>query len=513
MQDRNDSNNVGEMVHVVCIPFTIRRRDGDKACLRDIAQALGEQWEEKPDARSVDEKLQEYQAQAYFHPFVRRFLFDPCRVKRFQHKDVAALTVDLDSQLTGPFPITLDAHCELALFQPDIGILLLETVSRQPLALQKAQLLIDTLRRLYPPYFTSFPQDKPTAWQGGHCPVSVTLLDRAGNAIGKPGSFREDAPEKFSTYLDAMLKKGGEPAYPLAAHWQTLLAAFDFAGDGNAPYLALQLGDDRAPIMTWLAVDNLRAIDPGNWVRTCFADEPGDSRTPYAGKFLQNFERDFCYDRYWYADDDENEYPPSRILNCGYAFSFVGSAKSDFFTKDALFNFRHIYVEMGMIAHFQKAALLAASRRLSQLVGRNEAGITMPDQGEVRAFYDQFVEFTQNFWFDEISPQEQGRELFQMWREHLRIQELYDEVRQELKDLVDYTEMRATGDLNKKVYFFGSVGIVIAFLSLLSSIFGMNKPEDFCWYHGAGAIASVAGFIGLLIFAWQKGLLKRNTSP
>jgi hypothetical protein len=510
MQDRNNSNNVGEMVHVVCIPFTIRPRGGGKACLRDIAKELSAQWKEKTDAQTVDGKLQEYQAQAYFHPFVRRFLFDPNRAKRFQRKDVKALTIDLDSLLTEAFSITLTvSRCELALFQPDIGILLLETEHRQPLALQKAQLLIDALRRLYPPYFTSFSQDKPEVWQAGHCPVKVTLLDGAGNAIGAPGSFREDAPEKFSTYLDAMLKKGGEPAYPLAAHWQTLLKEFDFAGDGNTPYLALQLGDDRAPIMTWLALDDPCAIDPGNWVRTCFADEPGNSRTPYAGKFLQNFERDFCYDRYWYADD-ENESSPSRILNCGYAFSFVGCAMDGFFTNNALFNFRHIYVEMGLIAHFQKASLLAASRRLSQLVGRDEADITMPDQNEVRAFYDQFVEFTQNFWFDEISPQEQGRELFQMWREHLRIPELYDEVRQELKDLVDYTEMRATGELNEKVRFFGVVGICIAFLSLLSSIFGMNKPEDFCWYHNAGAIASVVGFIGLLIFARQKGLLKRN---
>jgi hypothetical protein len=241
--------------------------------------------------------------------------------------------------------------------------------------------------------------------------------------------------------------------------------------------------------MSWLALDNPSAVSRGDWVRTCFVDMPGNDNLPYASGFLKNFEQDYCYDRYWYTgltppdpDKSDSNDPASRMLNCGYAFTCAGSAADKVFFNNpdngALPIFRKNYVEMGLIAHFQKAALLAASERLSGMVRRTQSGkLTLPERQAVQQFYDHFVEFTQTYWFDEISPQQQGRELFQLWRKHLRVQELYDEVRQELKDLVDYTEMRASATLNQRVLGFAFLSILLACIAVLAGIFGMNNIE------------------------------------
>lgn len=505
MENKADQIFCNQLLHVICLPFNIKTDKDEPVCLNDVTHSLaGSPWKEgaAPDAFGSPpwDEFHRYQSRAYFHPFVRRFLFDRKRVARFHRDDVQRLKIELDSQPTGKFEVLADIHrCEMVLFQPDIGVLLLEISPQAPLSLQQTQLLLDAFRRLYPPYVGVYCIDNQPTWFGGHCPVEVTLLDDHGNQMGDPGKYRGNTHDFMAPYSGVLLDDQDvkRPRYPWAGHWHTLLEPFDCTGKAQGKLQARQLGDDRAPILSWIALDDPREVDRGDWMRTCFSDSPGCDPLPYAGKFMQEFENKYCYDRYWYADA-ESAHSPSRILNCGYAFAFVGCSKDPYFFTDknngAHAIFRHIYVEMGLIAHFQKAALLAASQRLSELVkreGKEGKDIVLPDQQEVREFYDRFVEFTQDFWFDEITPQEQGREMFQMWSEHLRIQEIYNEVRQELKDLVDYTELRAAGELNNKLTFVAVVGAFIASFSLLAGIFGMN--QDMKWLLPDGPLSFLAG--------------------
>lgn len=511
------SNSDDKLIHVISVPFRIHARNGGTVYLQKTCEKLKDsKWSDVPKNTSNTplekrwELFRKYQSRAYFHPFVQRFLYDKERVRRFERNDVKKIVVTLDHFVTKEFSVTLSvARCELVLFQPDIGVLLLEVETTEPLNLPQTQLLLDSLRRLYPPYIDGFtfkegnePASKEMRiWKGGHCPVEVRLLEGDGKTpIGDPGVYREQQsidsesmPKFFEHYSKPFEAEIGKDTihFPWAAHWQTLLNPFVTDSGGVGEFSAHQLGDDRAPTMTYIAVQDPRSISRGDWMRLCFCDDPGTSHLPYAEGFMQDFEEKFCYDRYWYTGVlRDSEWNPSRILICGYSFTFVGSSADDFFLNElngAHATFRNIYVEMGLIAHFQRAALLAASQRLSDMVQRDSSGahISLPSRDEVRNFYDHFVEFTQNFWFDEISPQEQGREMFEMWRKRLRIQELYDEVRQELKDLVEYAELRATSDelnasgrLNMTVAIVGFGAIVLSFVSAIAGILGMNPPKQ-----------------------------------
>lgn len=506
---------VQQLVHVICVPFRIRPAKGKKTVyLQDTAELLQRsEWKRNsgdilpedvfsdanPDAEKLKKykatwaALQKYQARAYFHPFVQRFLYDSARVLRFARDDIKFVQVDFARDEEAQ-PLTLQVkRCELVLFQPDMGALLLEVSPSGPLSLSDTQRLMDSLRRLYPPYLDQIWKDgKPTnQWQSGHCPAEVRLLGESNVTVGDPGVYVgtsnpdiDQPPNFFVQYAKVLDNPAGgtNPMhFPWAAHWRTLLAPFDTAPAGQGELSAHQFGDDRAPTMSYLAVKNPRDISDGDWMRLCFADAPGKDPLPYAKRFMSEFEQTYCYDRYWYSELlQESSEAPSRILNCGTSFSYVGQASETRFfaneTNGAPPIFRDIYVTMGLIAHFQRASLLGASERLTEMVRRNRTGkeIVIPDRHEVRKFYDQFVEFTQNFWFDEISPQVQGQQLFDIWRRHLRIQELYDEVHKELKDLVDYAELRAADKLNQTVSHFGFAAIVLAVVSAVAGIFGLS---------------------------------------
>lgn len=494
-------NSVEHLMHVICVPFRIRAKGNAPVYLQSTADILKKsKWKAIGDDHRLTgapdatwSALQKYQARAYFHPFVQRFLYDTDRVRHFAREDVKSLEVDFyieEHETTTKRTFYLEVkRCELVLFQPDIGTLLLEASPTESFLLKDTQLLLDSLRRLYPPYLDQDRRD-PGFWQSGHCPGEVRLLDDRRATIGAPGVYfgksrpgESEAPDFFAQYAKAFGKRtNGLPVhFPLAAHWHALLDPFNTDSAGQCELSVHQFGDDRAPTMTYLAVTNPRDISDGDWMRLCFSDAPGDSTLPYAKRFMQDFEKTYCYDRYWYEGEaEDSSYSPSRILNCGQSFTYVGAAKDTYFfvnqKNGAPPTFRDIYVTMGLIAHFQRAALLAASERLTELVRRNKTGdeIIIPDRNEVREFYNHFVEFTQNFWFDEISPQVQGQELFDMWRKHLRIQELYDEVHQELKDLVAYAELRAADKLNQTVSYFGFAAIVLAVISAIAGIFGLS---------------------------------------
>lgn len=510
--------NCERLRHAVCLPFNLSPASGDELCLDLIGEKLrGGPWLSGAAADRADPPWREchtYQARAYFHPFVRRFLYGNTHVRRFHREDIASITLELDHRATGAFTVRLPVErCELILFQPDLGILLLEVMTERPLPLQRLQLLLDTFRRLYPPYFDAFDDRGARVWSSGHCPVSVTL---DGAMPAATGVFREQSHEFALSYMEPMLEPAagrGRPRSPWAGHWQRLLEPFDCTGTHRDAIRVQHLGDDRAPILSWIALDQPRALTPGDWMRLCFADAPGGDLLPYANRFMSGFAASYCYDRFWYENKEvDSGDSPSRIMNCGYAFSIVGDNRDEhFFTEGkngAPAIFRHIHIDMGVIAHFQKAALLSMSQRLTEMVGRDADGrrIRLPEREEVLRFYDRFVEFTQCYWFDEVSPQEQGRELFEMWRRHLRIQALYDEVRQELIDLVGYTELRATEAMNRKLTFIAIAGFLVAMLSLFAGIFGINKPEDFTWVTGIGAALAVSLGIGIACWANRRGL-------
>lgn len=459
-----------------------------------------------------------YQAYNYFHPFVRRFWYDSKQVQRFRHRSLRALRAQL--RQPGEF-IEFAAAADLYHFLPDIGVLVMHLQAVKPLPLQQAQQCLDRLRRIYPPYIERGRDEcGKEVFRGGHFPACVELLDADGALIS---AFQNEQ-------LDELLERVGQHrsnqsrvddlqphCHILARHWADLLNPL---GD-DGPYRIMQLGDDRSALASKITLVNdggnvlVERIDRGNLIRLCFADDKGSDPLPYAQHYLQEFETRFCYDRFWYLSDESSD-SPSRIMNCGYAFTWLGGQDAGYFTNEADGAppiFRHIYVPMAIIAHFQKAALLVASRRLADLSSFSRSGEPAPPKPkDFKQLEANFIAFTQVYWFDEITPQEQGIELFDMWRRALRLPELYQEHRQELQDIVAYINGReedkqtqAAHQLNQYALVFALISVALAFLGLLTGVMGMNLlPEEM-----PGAVAANARLHEIMVeaFGWLARLM------
>ena len=466
-------------------------------------------WSPIPPPVELPDRARAHQAYAYFHPFVRRFLFDPQRVICLQRQDLLALEVQpggYKPPAARRFSVTA---CRLWLFElTEIGMLQLSLMGPQQgetWPLKDVQLQLDQVRRLYPPYFGNVQSGAPDKAYAGHCPVSVKVFTSEGGKdepahTGKFGNI-EHYLKEGERWAQIGRDNEARASFTWAEHWRAILSPFNTLPDPDRTpsavrgrgkrWHAVQLGDDRAALMSFIGFKNeeaFRQVAAGDWVRLCFADQPGSDRFPYQQAFLRGnairpgFFARHCYDRYNYPRQESGD-SPSRIMNCGYAFTWAGCATDQYFFMDELngaqATFANLYIPMGVIAHFQRAALLDTSFRISCLVKPQLAAPISPQ--DTRRAYASFIAFTQWYWFDEISPQEQGQQLFDMWRRELRLVELFNETRQELRDLVEaqnaeqqLDQSEATIQLTRVATVFATLSVFIALLSFGAGWLGMN---------------------------------------
>lgn len=401
-------------------------------------------WNEVADEFSVDPaefKERHYKEFVTFLPFVQRFLygegggsdgdgrFGRSPIHVFRRNDVAQARITLPGD---PLPATFDvAHVDLYFFYDiDIAILVMEIIGEE-LSLRRA---LDTLYR--------FGRAYPTHWEpsghGGHCAERVEWLSHGGAVLAVSDY------EKKARYLRFV----GEHRAPcVASHWEYLMEplVLDHSQrEGSVRYREIEY--QRMPLMSYLALDEKDRLTRGDLVRFGLVTRPGDARTlPFSEQFLEDFERRYCYDRYW-EEAQEHDFSNTRFLSNGHDFTMIGEAGEPFFTdteSGMLGQFRHQYFLLFLITHFHKAALLMLSNRLVAELSRLD--IRRPDsvrvfRRDVKHVTEIFLRFTNRYWFHEVSDQAQAHDVFTMMRNHLGTDELYKRTRLRILDMNDYLE-------------------------------------------------------------------------
>ena len=108
-----------------------------------------------------------------------------------------------------------------------------------------------------------------------------------------------------------------------------------------------------------------------------------------------------------------------------------------------LAQFRHQYFLVFLLAHLHRASLLVFS---DVLVGAVNA-LNIRDDDSVREFGSrirsnfEILRFTHRDWFHELSERPHLQATFRICSNHLRNDALYDEVRDEIREVSHYLDM------------------------------------------------------------------------
>ena len=458
-------------------------------------QGAASPWREHQDEYTGDEHHfheRHYNEFVAFLPYVQRFLYGEGRSQRqgdtasmgspmrvFRRHDIAAVRV---VPRAGDAPVTLTVvHVDLYFFYGVDIVLLNVEVAADELPLALAQELMYRFGRAY-----------PAGWHADgrpqHTLAQCEWLDADGRVLAA-----SDARER-----DAFLSHVAEHRAPrISAHWEFVLAPLVNHHSAHEGALRFrQIEYYRMPMMAYLAVDDPRALSRSDFVRLGLvtgAGElasgtagPANAELPYAEQHLENFEQRFCYDRFW---SESGAAPHTRYLCSGLSLVVVGAARCEFYRcrdRGVLAQFRHQHFLLFLIAHFQKATLLMTSDRLAEALMMLD--IERPSSIRrfkrlIRSSFVGFLFFTHRYWFHEVSEQAHVKALFQLCREHLRIDPLYEEVKERIHDMNSYLDADSLRRQANTVVRLTVVTILGLIGTVTTGFLGMNlfSESDSSW--------------------------------
>jgi hypothetical protein len=411
-------------------------------------QALDERGPDNPwlelrdeiDAESREIRERYYKEFVTFLPYVQRFIYGSAAgqetasrgtdrsMRVFRREDVARVRITYDDDVALVFDVD-----EIALYffaDADVAILAVE-LSANDIPLERAQDTVFRFGRAYPAWWTS-------AGAGGNCPRRVEWLDAAGAVLAVSDY------EQKQNYLTHVAKYR---APYLASHWQFLLKPLGPEYPGQSAALRYrQLEHYRMPQMVYLALEDPSELSRADFVRLGLSTRPGSRDSlPYSEGSLEEFEKEFCDDRFW-AREGEHFSGDARLICTGLLLAVVGRHGDVFFDgreTGMLGQFKHQYFLLFLIAHFHKAALLSMSDELAVAMNRLEIGDTesvRQFKRTIRQSMEVFLRFTHRYWFHEVSNQDLARGIFSRLSRHLGNDALYEEVRNEVADMNEYLD-------------------------------------------------------------------------
>jgi uncharacterized membrane protein YuzA (DUF378 family) len=439
-----------------------------------------------------------------FLPYVQRFLYGEGRFAQacgraggdsplhvFRRKDIAKLRVTLRQ---GQQPVELDiVHVDLYFFD-DLDLVQFNVEVRA------LDLPLATVRDILFRFGRAYPSGWDENGDGVHNSHSAEWLGVDGQVIASSDASRSD---KFLPFVC----QHRSPC--ISEHWASLLRplVLDHSNEpGELRYRLIEY--HRMPVMAYLSIDHPRTLTLEDWIRIGLASTlPPEEQLPVKEPTIVNFENLYCQDRFW-TDCDVG--PNTRFICTGNSLTVVGDSASVFFSdpeRGVLAQFRHQYFLVFLLAHLHRASLLVFSDVLVEAVNalniRND-DLVRKFKRRIRSNFETFLRFTHRYWFHELSERPHLQAIFRLCSNHLGNDALYEEVRDEIREMSHYLDSDSQRRQSNTVLRLTVITIIGLLATVTTGYFGMNIiafGEGSIWQRMAHGILAIVAFTGLILLA------------
>jgi hypothetical protein len=434
-------------------------------------QRIDDEFTEDPSAF----RERHYREFVSFLPYVQRFLYGEVRSGQdsgdtpagnspmhvFRRKDITRLRLTLRE---GQTPIELHiVHIDLYFFD-DLDLIQLN------LEVTAQDLPLDTVRDILFRFGRAYPSGWEEGGDGLHNAHMAEWLGPDGQVLARSDTQRR---EKYLSFVC----QHRSPC--ISEHWASLLRPLVLAHAEEPGELRFRLIEyHRMPVMAFLALEQPASLSTDDWIRVGLASQlHPDEAVPVNDPSVREFDQRYCQDRFWTG---LRSGPNTRFICTGNSLTVVGDAKLPFFVdgeRGVLAQFRHQYFLIFLIAHLHRASLLVFS---DVLVGAVNA-LNIRDDDSVRLFkrriranFETFLRFTHRYWFHELSERPHVQATFRMCSKHLRNDTLYDELRDEIREMSHYLDSDSQRRQSNTVVRLTVITILGLIATVTTGYFGMN---------------------------------------
>jgi len=198
----------------------------------------------------------------------------------------------------------------------------------------------------------------------------------------------------------------------------------------------------------------------------------------------------------------------------GGAFLACDAPKREFFQATLPAHIRSHYFLVFMLTLQQRFVLMSLSQKVADkwlIEGKSPAELT---EGRFKAFAqirDRFLEFTARGYFTQVMQREHHQRFYRKWQEVFQIRDLYEEVRDEVREMYQYLQSQRTEAEEKRARRFGiwisTVALLVVIPTIVFGFLGINirnftSAADTGLTVRQALLWSAVGTVGLVLLAW-----------
>ena len=194
-----------------------------------------------------------------------------------------------------------------------------------------------------------------------------------------------------------------------------------------------------------------------------------------------------------------------RWLEYGTIYGISAQSLVMLFNGDAMHlvaTFLTIYVRMACLCLAQRASLMLFQKEtadISRLIHEKEGKIQIGTVTKLMDLQERFSAFESQICFTEITPQEQGIEMYAMFTESFLIYKELDNVKSQIEGLHDATDTYLDFGFNKIALIFTLIGAIFGLASLITST---KIPNE--WALPLGSIAVSIAVCIIISFLYRR---------
>lgn len=182
------------------------------------------------------------------------------------------------------------------------------------------------------------------------------------------------------------------------------------------------------------------------WYEYIFVD--GFGTNCHSSKMLGNLIKDATYDR-WLENKESNGERSGLIFGLS-RYSFVGLASKSWFPYNIIDkHFKNQYFQLVLLSLVQRANIINFSSEVTRISQRiNDKVFTFyRERRAITQLYLMYIKFVNRVFFREVTPQEQGIELYDLLHKQMRLREEVKDLDAEIQELNSYAEAQNQGQL------------------------------------------------------------------
>ena len=497
--------------HIFMFPFRFK---GEYSLGELKKKAESEGWVHKPfdfkfgepDARA------RYNEYVYFHEYVRRAIFSDGRddiSMYFERKEGISEDDRFTLYIKGrdkPYILTIH-HISLRLFDTNIGILTVEVLNYDydyP-DIEDILKINDFGRRIYPQF-----------------------IDEERGIDGTKGAF---LAKKIEFHFN------GNPIEELFSEKDFLHKELRIA-----EYIKFLLGEN-------IVSDIVPIIDDRMFVVCWYGDNDFSNCLKHKYKFSPEWYSLIFVDGSPGGGIDNQEMMEGLIEKATYSrwaelgtfygisrYSLVSvTDREDYGYKIVRNHMQRMYYQMALILLAQRASILRFSAEVACLSGKIKSFAEDGDgkkteedfwkiAKKVKKLHASYIRFVNRLWFTEVTPQEQGIEMFEMAQKTMGLKEQIEELKAEIRELYEFVEMqyekekaeedrKATNKLNM----LNVLAFIFLPITVLAGIWGMNLyfinhlfPSSFLeWTLNFGASFVIFTLSFMIIYSYTERIFQK----